>query len=230
MADQRITKWTSWIEGAIKSEVVTMHFQRATWRQYQEILDDNGTLPDSYWWGFMRDIYGITQAVAVRRLADEHKDAQSLGKLVAEIASDPERITQEFWLGLWSNTDRLAIMDAENAWRKQYGGTVDRYLDPVIPQADLQTLRDESEKVKDYVDRHLAHMDRQPLPASDLPTLDEVHDAVDVIGELFSKYSNLFTAGSWAFLEPVVQYDWKAVFRVPWMKPGSGLIPGPPGP
>jgi hypothetical protein len=47
-----------------------------------------------------------------------------------------------------------------------------------------------------------------------------VHDAIDVIGHLFKKYYNLFTATSYVFLEPVIQSDWKAVFRVPWMRPG----------
>ena len=29
------------------------------------------------------------------------------------------------------------------------------------------------------------------------------------------------TAGSYVQLEPVMQTDWKAVFRVPWMSPGK---------
>ena len=40
---------------------------------------------------------------------------------------------------------------------------------------------------------------------------------IDVIGDLFRKYYNLLTASSYAFLVPVIQHDWLAAFRVPWM-------------
>jgi hypothetical protein len=41
--------------------------------------------------------------------------------------------------------------------------------------------------------------------------------AIDVIGEMFKKYSNVLTAGSWLYLEPTIQEDWTAIFRVPWI-------------
>jgi hypothetical protein len=70
MADQRIETWTEWINGTINNNVLTMHVQRATWREVVEILQANSQLPDSYWWEFMRDTYATTQASAVRRQAD----------------------------------------------------------------------------------------------------------------------------------------------------------------
>jgi hypothetical protein len=50
-------------------------------------------------------------------------------------------------------------------------------------------------------------------------TLEDVHRAVDVIGELFQRYYTLFTAASMIELVPVIQHDWRAVFRQPWMRP-----------
>lgn len=47
MADERIDKWTSWIEGTINNNVLTMHLQRATWREVAQMLQANGQLPDS---------------------------------------------------------------------------------------------------------------------------------------------------------------------------------------
>jgi len=52
-------------------------------------------------------------------------------------------------------------------------------------------------------------------------TLEDVHDAIDVIGHLFSKYSNVLTASSWVFLVPAIQTDWLALFREPWVRPGA---------
>jgi hypothetical protein len=105
MADQRIEKWRSWIDDRIKHEVITMHLRWDTWSQVQKMLATNRALPNSYWWEFMADTYGSTQAVAVRRQLDTHRDVASLGKLVAEIAQEPQIITKEFWLNLWGTTD-----------------------------------------------------------------------------------------------------------------------------
>jgi hypothetical protein len=44
-------------------------------------------------------------------------------------------------------------------------------------------------------------------PDSGAP-LSDVHEAIDVIGEVFSRYYPLFTAASMAILEPVIQHDW----------------------
>jgi len=49
--------------------------------------------------------------------------------------------------------------------------------------------------------------------------LNDVHDSIEVIGNLFSRYSTLFSAAVWAFLVPVIQHDWEAVFQVPWLFP-----------
>jgi hypothetical protein len=43
----------------------------------------------------------------------------------------------------------------------------------------------------------------------------------DVIGGIFARYSSLFTAAGYVTLVPVIQHDWKAVFREPWIKPST---------
>ena len=68
-------------------------------------------------------------------------------------------------------------------------------LDPAIA-ADRYALRDASWRVADCVDRHLAHSDRRALPASQMPTLADMHGAVDTIGHLYERYYNLLTASS----------------------------------
>jgi hypothetical protein len=229
VTDQRIEKWTGWIDGTIKSNVLTMHLQRDAYRNVSEMLSANAdNLPESYWWEFMRDTYGTTQAVAVRRQADIHPDAASLGKLIEQIRDDASRITREFWLGLWSDPDeplnpenmhdKLMLLQAERGWNDQYAGSVGKHLDPAIPSADFDQLRAIASKVKRYVDQHVAHADAAVVSANVTLTLNDVHEAVDVIGDLFGKYYNLLTASFFTEYVPVIQHDWMAAFRVPWMR------------
>jgi hypothetical protein len=163
--------------------------------------------------------------------------AASLGRLICEIGEASTVLTQEWWIGLWDGdegNDPHWRQRAEMAWADQFGGEVGAHLDPAIPVRDLAELRDGSQKVKDYVDRNVAHLDARMIPAEEGPpteepaeaptrrgdnlTLNEVHDAIDLVGRLFCRYGNLLTAASWVDLTPTIQHDWEAVFRLPWME------------
>jgi hypothetical protein len=69
--------------------------------------------------------------------------------------------------------------------------------------------------VKAYVDEHIAHSDKRPR--TPLPTFAELDAALDLIGELMSKYCLLLTAAGLPDVVPTIQNDWEAVFRQPWI-------------
>jgi hypothetical protein len=228
VTDQRIEKWMRWIDETITNnvsityDVSSMLLRREAWLEVASILQRNGQLPDSYWWKFMRDTYVDTQAVAVRRQADTHRDAASLGKLIQQIRDDPVKLTCEWWLTLWdtpaNEVDRLF---AEGKWAEEFGGSIGRHLDPAIPAADLESLIAASANVKAYVDKYVAHADPSAASTKITLTLQEIHDAIDVIGQCFHRYYLLFTASDIGILVPVIQHDWQAVFRTPWIRSGT---------
>ena len=194
-----------------------MHLHRATWDRLGEILKAHGSLPDSYFWEYLRDTYGPTQAVAVRRQADTHRDSASLGKLISEIAGDPESVTRAFWISLWEDPkDPFERDSGEWQWKENYAGEVADHLDPAIPAADRERLSAAAAAVKKYVDENIAHSDKSPAEVE--VTFNDVHAAIDTIGELFTKYASLLTAKGWVMLTPVIQNDWEVVFREPWIR------------
>jgi len=58
----------------------------------------------------------------------------------------------------------------------------------------------------------------ESVPAAVTLSVKEVRDAIEVMGDMFKKYYLLLTASSFVMLVPVIQHDWKAAFRVPWMR------------
>lgn len=237
MTDQRIDRWNAWIDGKIKDNVLTMHLQRDAYMKVSRILESNRDLPDSYWWELMVETYITTQAMAVRRQADRDRRVASLARLIMQVRDKPSAITREYWIGQWRDDPDdgpWIAREAERGWAEQYAGDVGDHLDPAIPTADYDRLQTESAKVTRFVNEHVAHS-HDALRRSDAKhaaqvenvsadaalSAKEVHEVVDVIGELFKKYFNLLTASSYAFLVPVLQHDWLAAFRVPWMKPGT---------
>jgi hypothetical protein len=227
MAEDWIEKWTRWIEKPIHGDVITMNHRRQIWRDLAEAIRDNGSLPDSAFWQYYIDIYAATQAMAVRRQGDLDNRVASLARLLSEVATHAELLTPEWWLGLWTieEGDDYERTYARAQWNDTFGGEIGVHLDPAIPRGDLQRLRDESEIVKKYVDKHVAHsedpgppQDPEAAPAQVTLTLDEVDHAIDVIGEIFTRYYLLLTATGMAFLEPTIQHDWLAPFRQPWIR------------
>lgn len=183
-----------------------MNLHRFAWKRMEAIAqanpDLNGT--PSYLCEFLFDIYTKAQAEAVRRQADIDDQAASLGRLIYEIGQTPTLLTRDWWLSLWSNNegDPYWRQVAEKTWADQFGGAVGDCLDSAIPQADLTGAPPEA----------------PTTTGEKLPTLDDVHDAIDLIGDLFKRYGNLPTAAAWVDLTPALQHDWEAVLRVPWIK------------
>jgi AbiU2 len=228
MAESDLEKWTSWYADGIESDVFNMHLQRFVWLRVHEIAKDNadlGTTP-SYLWDWLFDIYTKTQAQAVRRQADKDRRAGCLARIIIEIGERPESVEREWWLSMTESDDSREEERHywrrvyEGHWQDQFGGG--EHFDPVIAEGDLARLQDESRKVREYVNSHVAHLDARVLGGrleGQLPTLDEVHEAIDLVGEYFNKYGFLLTGASWHRLTPVLQHDWEAVFRMPWIKP-----------
>jgi hypothetical protein len=216
MADSRIEKWLRWCEDEIRPEVLLMYLQRDVFRTVGKTVEDNTSLPPSYYFDYLRDTYATTQAVGIRRQAETRSGVITLGRLITEIASDAGRFTREFWVGLWGNDDARRFGIPDRAFTDQFAPDGGDHLDPEIPKADLLELAWVAAEVKVYVDQHVAHNDAKPAAA--LPTFDDLDACIDLLGDLFKKYANLLTASSWLELVPVLQHDWQAVFRQPWLR------------
>lgn len=222
MRDSKVDKWRSWLDhnGKIQNQVLVMHLHRFVWQEYARMLREHGSLPNSYWWEFARETYVASQAVAVRRQADTDPRVISLSRLLTELAKDAPRVTRAVIAGIWKPEDAFGERDVDRIYG-EFAGSVGVHVDPAIPLRDLESLRAGAAKVNAYVDRHLAHLDAKPIPPTDLPSLDDLHDAIDVIGNLFKRYHLLFTAADMPFLVPVLQHDWLAPFRQPWIPTGA---------
>jgi hypothetical protein len=210
----------------IRPDIITMHWNRAVYREVGEIVSANTSLPPSGFFTFLADTYATTQSVAVRRQSEVDSRVVSVGTLLAEIADDPSRLTRERYLALHDADDAQFANQGFDHWAGPGGA----HVRPDIVLDDLDRLKGEVEAVTRYVDRHLAHADQRPLP--DLPTFEVLNAAIDFLGGLFNKYNRLIRASSWATLEPVAQYDWLGVFRVPWIPSDTwrGLPPMGPAP
>lgn len=218
-------KWRRWFEkvegnrnsGKVRNEVIAMHTRRIPWREITR-LAKIGDLPapGSYWWEWVVDCYVITQSVAIRRQLDQGPNAMSLGRMLRELVDHPGIVTRELWLSSWESDDPDDMRLANRQWDEKFAGKDDPdVLDPELVARDLRALVDGGRQMREYVNRHVAHMDRRG--SQTLPTYDDIDDAIDLIGTLFSRYYGLIMAASHTQLEAVFQDDWAAPLREPWL-------------
>jgi hypothetical protein len=207
---QREKRWRAWLE-TISNDIFFVYLWRATWLTVGDMVRANPDVPPSLYFRYLSDTYGTSQAVAVRRLADERANAVSLVNLIREIKRHSTEITTAWW---------LTVNPANEARDFAHFRTHNRdHFDPRIASNDLARLHEAVANVKKYVDENLAH--RSQTPTKKIPTFREIHDAVDAIGQAFRTYNLLLTGASMPSLVPEPDLDWYAPFTVPWLRPGS---------
>jgi hypothetical protein len=218
MTDERLDTWYVWLDSHIRPEVYGLHLHRHVWLETQAMLRENPDLPESYWWEFMGDTYAVTQALALRRQVDTRRDVISLARLMMQMRRGARVLSRGYFLSRYG-TDPNMVALGEETWADTFAGDAGEHLDPAIPSADLDTLVTAAAAVKDFVDDHLAHRSLDAQPAQTTVTLDDLHSAIDVVGLIYRKYFGLMTGAMMLRVTPVIQGDWQAVFRQPWMKP-----------
>jgi hypothetical protein len=219
MSDRRVIKWRRWCDEHIRPDVYSMHLHRHVFQEISAITNAQ-ELPSSYFFEYLGETYATAQMIAVRRQADLHPQSASLGKLLSEIADDPERISRKFYVEAWGEDDARQASAAFDS----FAGKGDEHIDPLLVRRDLKSLSDTAESVTRYVNEYIAHSDARPKAA--VPTFEELNVAIDSLGRLYDRYNNVLTGGSsHGSLTPVIiDHDWKAVFRVPWIEPPGGRI------
>jgi hypothetical protein len=161
----------------------------------------------------MASNYTVAQSLAVRRQTDMHSDSISLCKLLKDMCSYSEYLTSSHHEELYKNynfPDGVGRKEFAK-WCKK-GETI---INTEMIEEDIQKLNENSELIKQYVNKHVAHHDKKGSEI--LPTFSDLDCAVDTLGEIFSKYREIVTSIRSRKLVPEIQDDWLAPLRIPWI-------------
>lgn len=219
--DARWNRWGAELERIIREVYTANHF-RNLWRGLIEITQAT-ELPPSAIFDAFGVWYATTQTAAVRRQLDRRKDVVSLWRLLDNIARNPGTATRERHVALWRTDDERDFAVA--AFKERGHENFDRFsggrhrdtIDAALVRDDLKTLSALGGVVERYVNEAIAANER----ARQVPTYAELNAAIDEIGRLVTKYASLLKATILIELGPVIQHDWKAPFRQPWIPEGS---------
>jgi hypothetical protein len=168
------------------------------WAVVHEI--DRDTSPKSPTWrAHYARLYVDGQVAALRRLVGgRDKNEISLTRLLSTLHDHAPTITINRLSAIAvavANATMTEQVARHNADTERNWGNGSGYLKPEIIQADLEALRSDTERVREWATRTVAHIDRRGATS---PTFGELDTAIAHATEAFRKYGILLTGNDYA--------------------------------
>lgn len=212
----RLKEWLSIVYANVTEAVVN---QYVFW-EVQDIIRANRQLQNTstIFYDWMGSTFVHSTALAVRRQLDTDKNCVSLHRLLLELKEFPDLISRDYHLSLYNRPEFSAeFADHQaNYTYDQHVGKNATVLDINTIQQEIDSLKTASGSLHHYADRIIAHYDKRGLEQR-TPKFDDISECLTVLERLVLRYILLFN-GAWQdSLLPTFQYDWKQVFRIPWI-------------
>ena len=212
MTDEQdlLDRWTEWLRGDLWQQVHEIFIQVHVFRSWNEIVEagiEESKKP-GFFHSWVSHNYLDSIASGVRRLSDLDDRTNSLRRLLDELEENAYRLTKDWWMS-------RALTGLEDQWEKRFeelsgGGPT---VDPTVISNDRDELMAACEKMKGYVDTHIAHLDAT-RDAIDMPTIGDAHEAVREIYRIYHRWFQIVTGDSLAPLRPPT---WEHVLSVRWI-------------
>ncbi len=214
-----VRKWRGRFD-VIFRDIVDLHHRRYIFREVGRIFNNNMELQaDDIFreWMATNCLWAI--AIGIRRQADTSKDAISIARLLDELEDNAPHMTRQWFVRAYvTKPPANARLFQEPAQRTfdQFAPRGGAHVAVRLIQADKRRLQRLARRVRLFVNRRLAHQSQRRLGRRPV-TVREVHEALDEIGRLYQRYALLLNQAAPGAMEPIIQGDWQAPLRVPWI-------------
>ena len=158
-------------------------------------------------------MYVAGMSVAVRRQVDKDPRSICFLRFLGEVKANPTVASRERYTGFFRGKGLPDLM-ANHDFDKHVGVGLD-HVDPCAVDKEIETLRNKADVLRSYVNKRIAHHDEEEF--TNFPKFQDVDDAIEYLEYLLKRYLLLFRGVGITQILPIWQYDWKAVFRVPWI-------------
>jgi hypothetical protein len=203
-------QWRAWIQ-RIHSELDYQNISRRTFEGVGKIVLANPKVQEpSHFHEWLGRNYGLASAAAVRRLTDNRSDSISLVRLLTQISQDPAVLSRKSFVSMYPRSMREL---AHHKFNQCTGSQNSLYLPKKIVDTDLKEVRRVSARLRQFVNKRLAHLD-QRNNLRKLPTFNDLHSVMKTLERIGSKYRFLLTATETH--EDPLPLNWDAVFLESW--------------
>lgn len=227
---QKLEKWIEWME-KIQVDIAPLLSDVKVFWEVQDIIRQNPHIQKpSYFYHYLERSYVSHASAGVRRQIRPQKDSISFVGLLKDIAENPNELSFSYYLSTRNSESDFQCFQRSGipfSYREMIEEEFKRYADPncehVCPKmvnSDLKKLKEAAKSWMDFADKRIAHWDKRE-PKS-VPTYPQLDNCLKLLDETYVKYYLLLYADSTQTLDATFQYDWKAIFREPWLVKNSG--------
>jgi hypothetical protein len=211
--------WLEWLE-FVETGVIELCVGRGVYKEMLEMYRRNPEIQKpSLFYSWMRGLFVTWSVTLVGRLVDEKRGTRSFVRLLRSIQQSSHPPSRQHHVAIYTAA-MTNVPDGEAARiaNREFDRLV-RDTEDLLPkkqvEADIATLVTATKPIINFRHERVAHLDANP--SEQLPTYEHLDAAIFALVELLRKYS-LLIKGVSADPFPTIQYDWLAIFRVPWMK------------
>lgn len=217
--DELFNDWVAWI-GRVENELIGLHWNRRMFREVSRVFEQNKHLQEvgGFVYDWLKLNYVAGAAMSFRREVDSAKHLGLL-HLLGEIVDRPAVLSRRRHHEKWGELrDKFEDIIRRKSFEripfvKHGDDEMEDHIDPAAVQADIDTLRADTELAQKYVEQTIAHRTRSE---PETITFVQFNTAIDALTPMFQKYSARLTMISMMQLEPVPQYNTHAPFTFPW--------------
>lgn len=211
---QKLEKWLKWMK-VIHDEIQLLLWEARMFWEVQDIIRNNPSIqvPNPFY-RYLGRSYLSHALVGLRRQIKPHKDSISFAGLLEDIAQNPNELSLSYYR---SRRGELVISDIDVVKEEfsKYADPNDEYVCHQKVKADIDKLKKAAKECEEFADKRIAHHDKREPKV--IPTYKELDDCLKLLDQTYVKYHLLFYAEGMTTLNSEPQYDWKAIFREPWL-------------
>lgn len=209
---QRYEKWKRWFD-EICLDVQSLLTMRHVYSEVGGIVINNSKIQrPSIFYDYLTTTYAYSAVIAVRRQVKIDRDSISLGRLLDEMCRTPEAMSRVQYKALHD----YAAEETSDKNFDRLAGEGAPFIDTVLVKNDLEKLKSLALSCEDYADRKVAHLDKGGVKTP--PTFNDLNDCISYMESLLLKYQLLFRKDCANSFAPVIQGNWKEIFREPWLQ------------
>ena len=144
--------------------------------------------------------------------------------MLYEILENPGVINRRAHKALYHGTSKE--MELGNGTFNSWAGRGKKILSQTQIRSDLRVIEDVSGRIRQLVNKRIAHFSN-PGELRQLPTFNELDNALEKLDKILCKYNQLLTASGKDSTFATRQYNWMEVLWEPWIRPGSKFHTNP---
>lgn len=211
--DDLFTKWDGWIV-RLDRLVNQIVLHRHIYQEVRKIVVANPKVAkQNHFYEWLWYMYTTGLAVEIRKLIDRNDQTISVRTLLEAMKRNPQVISRRRYKERFVD-DVYEEADADKYLDKLLGEGKQQ-IEVARIQAEIDELEKKAKKIKDYVDKLVAHTDKEE--PTDIPSIQEGDEAIDYIVEIVDLYYPYFQGIDPGDREPNFSYDWTEIFRHPWI-------------